>query len=249
MIPKIIHTVWLSGDHYPGLVRRCIRSWRRVLPDYELKVWTMHNFDIQSVQYVREAVSVRKWAPAADYIRLWALWNYGGLYLDSDVFLRRGFESLLDERFVTAIETSPGKPKVDIQAAVLASEPHHPFVRRCMAYFEKEPFILPDGSFANQKLIAPEIFAQIASADFGLRNCDEEQRIGGEAPMHVLPSRRIPSSLLHIPSDALAVHCCNGNWNTWVKRSFRSKMYRKAFPLLLARLDWCDRLSPKRNNG
>ena len=263
MIPKIIHMIWLSGDPYPALVRRCMRSWRRVLPDYELKIWTMDNFDTQSVRYVREAVSVRKWAFAADYIRLWALYNYGGVYMDSDVFVRRDFGKWMESDVFSAVECSvksigraeyedyvdeQGRlrdesvinvPGIGIQAAVLASVKGHPFIRHCMDYYEREPFILPDGSYASRKLIAPSIFARMAY-DFGFRYEDCEQHL--DQGILILPSAAISSTMRGVPEQALAIHCCNGNWNTWVHRSLRQKLYRRAMPLLLLRIEWRERL-------
>lgn len=260
MIPKIIHMVWLSGEPYPALVRRCLRSWRRVLPDYELKIWTMDNFDTQAVRYVREAVSVRKWAPASDYIRLWALYNYGGVYMDSDVFVRRNFGRWMESEVFSAIECSlqpidredyvdeQGRlldesifnvPGIGLQAAVVASVKGHPFVRRCMDYFEREPYILPDGSYANSKFIAPSIFARMA-VDFGFRYVDREQHL--DQGILILPSAAISSTLRSVGEQALAIHCCNGNWNLWVRRTLRQKLYRRAMPLLLMRIEWRDRL-------
>ena len=260
MIPKILHLIWLSGAPYPGLVRRCLRSWHRRFPDYEIKVWTQENFDISQVRYVREAVQCHRWASASDYIRLWALWNYGGIYLDSDVFIRKSFDSLLNDGFFSAVEKGSGVydysnlldaegnlldtgtwnvPGFGLQAAVMGSVPGHPFVRKCMEWYEKEPFLLPDGSLSIQTLIAPNVFARIA-VDYGFRYIDCEQSLA--EGIHILPSSAIASSLRHVDPRCMAVHCCNGNWNTWVKRSLRSKIYRKLFPLLLARLDWHDRL-------
>lgn len=260
MIPKIIHMIWLSGEPYPALVRRCLRSWRRVLPDYELKIWTMDNFDTQAVQYVREAVSVRKWAPASDYIRLWALYNYGGVYMDSDVFVRRDFGRWMESDFFSAVERSVQQidnsayvdaegrlldesvfnvPGIGIQAAVVASVKGHPFIRRCMEYFEREPFILPDGSYANRTFVAPGIFARIA-VDFGFKYLDREQHL--DEGMLILPSDAISSTLRSVSNESRAVHCCNGNWNEWVRRTQRQKIYRRAMPLLLMRLEWRDRL-------
>lgn len=260
MIPKIIHMIWLSGEPYPALVRRCLRSWRRVLPDYELMIWTMDNFDTQAVRYVREAVSVRKWAPASDYIRLWALYNYGGVYMDSDVFVRCDFGSWMESDVFSAVERSlqpidigqyvdeQGRlrdesvfnvPGIGIQAAVLASVKGHPFIRRCMDYFEREPYILPDGSYANRTFIAPGIFARIAY-DFGFRYADREQHL--DEGILILPSAAISSTLRSVAEQARAVHCCNGNWNLWVRRTLRQKLYRRSMPLLLLRIEWHDRL-------
>ena len=84
-IPKIIHYCWLSGDPYPELVQFCMQSWKEKLPDYDFVLWDKSHFDIHSVPWVEQACSAKKWAFAADYIRLYALYNYGGIYLDSDV--------------------------------------------------------------------------------------------------------------------------------------------------------------------
>ncbi len=89
MIPKIIHYCWLSSEPYPEKIQNCIDSWKKILPDYEIKLWNMNNFDINSIDFVKEACSVKKWAFASDYIRLYALYNYGGIYLDSDVLIKK----------------------------------------------------------------------------------------------------------------------------------------------------------------
>ena len=89
MIPKIIHYCWLSGEPFPKKIKKCIDSWKKKLPNYEIRCWNMDNFDIHSVRFVEEACSVKKWAFAADYIRLYALYTEGGIYLDCDVFVKK----------------------------------------------------------------------------------------------------------------------------------------------------------------
>ena len=91
MIPKVIHLCWLSGDKYPAAIQRCIDTWHKNLPDYDIWIWDAHRFDLQSSRWVRQAYEAKKYAFAADYIRLYALYNYGGIYLDSDVLI---FEDL-----------------------------------------------------------------------------------------------------------------------------------------------------------
>ena len=241
MIPKIIHLCWLGGDPYPGLIRRCLRSWERVLPDYEVKLWNRETFDVDSVPFVRDAVSVRQWAPAADYIRLWALNRHGGIYLDSDVYVRRSFDDLLSRDFFTAVERlGPGPAQVGIQAAVLGSIPGHPFLKECMKYYEESPFFLPDGTYAIQKMTAPGWYAKVAEASFGFKRMDKRQEL--RDGMLILPSETIHSSLLNVPPDCRAIHCCNGDWNIWAKRKFHQKAYRRLMPLLLWRISVADAL-------
>jgi len=237
MIPKIIHLCWLSGDPYPGMIKTCLRSWKRVLPDYKIMLWTRDNFDTDAVTYVREAVSVRKWAPAADYIRLWALYHYGGIYLDSDVFVRKSFDDLLKYDFFTSVErANPNDPcNVGLQAAVMGSIPGHPFVEKCMKYYEENPYFLPDGSYANQTLTAPGWFAQ-AAVSYGFEYYDKQQSL--KSGIMVFPSCYFPSTLLTIPPESKAIHCCGGDWNFWTKRKFRQKVYRKLMPLFLRRLEF-----------
>lgn len=86
MIPKVIHYVWLSNDPFPSKIKKCMETWQTIMPDYEIKRWSTENFDISAApNYVQEAFKQRKWAFVADYIRMYALYHEGGIYLDSDV--------------------------------------------------------------------------------------------------------------------------------------------------------------------
>ncbi len=96
MIPKIIHLCWLSGDSYPDSIKKCINSWHQYLPDYEIWLWDTKRFDVNSSKWTKEAFETKKYAFAADYIRLYALYHYGGIYLDSDVIVYKSFDDLLD---------------------------------------------------------------------------------------------------------------------------------------------------------
>src|SRR5580704_2025815 len=104
MIPKKIHYCWLSGDAPPVKIRDCMDSWRKIMPDYELVCWDAKKFDIQSNMFVADACRARKWAFAADYIRLHALYTEGGIYLDSDVIVKKRFDPMLHHDFFTAME-------------------------------------------------------------------------------------------------------------------------------------------------
>lgn len=83
MIPKIIHYCWLSGDEVPENLKKCMDSWKKIIPDYEFVKWDFTKFDKSSSAWVSEAFDNRKYAFACDYIRLYAVYNYGGIYLDS----------------------------------------------------------------------------------------------------------------------------------------------------------------------
>lgn len=96
MIPKIIHYCWFGGKPLPELAVKCIESWRQNLPDYEIVEWSEKNFDIKSApRYVKEAHFARKYAFVSDYVRLYALYKFGGIYFDTDVEVLKPLDSFL----------------------------------------------------------------------------------------------------------------------------------------------------------
>lgn len=92
MIPKIIHYCWFGKGKKNRLIKRCIRSWKKRMPDYEIICWNEDNFDYTSVPFVKEAYEQKKWAFVADYVRLYALFHYGGIYLDTDSEVYKSFD-------------------------------------------------------------------------------------------------------------------------------------------------------------
>lgn len=97
MIPKIIHLCWFSGDKYPEDIQFCINSWKKVLPDFQIKVWTKEMALATGIDWAREAISVKKWAFAADVIRLYAVYHDGGVYMDSDIYVQKRFDEFMEK--------------------------------------------------------------------------------------------------------------------------------------------------------
>ena len=98
MIPKIIHYCWFGHKLMPRVVRRCIATWHEHMPDYEFHLWNEQNSPMEH-PYVQLAYKAKKYAFVADYVRFWALYNYGGIYLDTDMYVLRSFNPLLDAIF------------------------------------------------------------------------------------------------------------------------------------------------------
>lgn len=96
MIPKIIHYCWFGGNPLPRYAKKYIESWKKYLPDYEIKEWNESNFDLDSCEYVREAYEARKWAFVSDYARFLILYKYGGLYFDTDVEVVKSLDCLVE---------------------------------------------------------------------------------------------------------------------------------------------------------
>lgn len=128
----------------PELVKNCIASWHKYMPDWEYKLWNEDNFDIDSSPlYVRQAYQARKFAFVSDYVRLWALERFGGLYMDVDFEVFKSFEPLLSNHAFAGFEGCKRQP---VMMGVCASEPHGQWVREQLELYLDRPFILNDGT-------------------------------------------------------------------------------------------------------
>lgn len=150
MIPKIIHYIWLGGSPLPELAELCIASWKKHMPDWQIMRWdetTLKKSNCwldQMPLYVQQAYTARKFAFVSDYIRLWALEQYGGLYMDVDFLAFRPFDDLMDK--YPAFAGYEGSKRQPVMQGVIASEPHGAWVRDMLATYDTRTFIKEDGS-------------------------------------------------------------------------------------------------------
>ena len=144
MIPKIIHLCWFSSDPYPVEIKICLDSWRRVLPDYEIKLWDMAAARAIGIPFVNEALDERRWAFAGDVVRFYAVWKYGGVYMDSDIFLYRRFDEFMPgpgEGFATFHEKIyPEHENFGLQAAFFIGEKGNEFCREMVERYPELHF-------------------------------------------------------------------------------------------------------------
>ncbi len=129
-IPKIIHFCWLSNDSFPDDIQKCIDSWKRVMPDYQIKHWNLTNFDTNYLPYSAEAWEKRKYAFVSDIVRLYALYTEGGIYLDSDIEVFKRFDDLLDNKAFTGFESGNR-----IGPWLIASEKGNPLIKELLDYY------------------------------------------------------------------------------------------------------------------
>lgn len=152
MIPKIIHFCWMSDDPFPEKIQYCIDSWKRNLPDYEIKQWNYHNFPRGKSQWVDQAFDTKRYAFAADYIRFYALYTEGGIYLDSDVEVLKSFNDLLGLEYFVCEEYIKDR----IEAAVMGFTKGNRFCKMMLDYYADRQFIGADGRLDTKVL--PSIF-------------------------------------------------------------------------------------------
>ena len=96
MIPKKIHYCWFGGNEMPEVVIKCIKSWKEIMPDYEIIRWDESNYDVKKCKFISDAYAEKKWAFVSDYARLDILYDHGGIYLDTDVEVLKSLNDLLD---------------------------------------------------------------------------------------------------------------------------------------------------------
>ena len=143
MIPKLIHYCWFGNNQMPELSCKCIRSWKKHLPHYQMKLWNEDSFDVNSNLYVKEAYEAKKYAFVTDYVRLYALYHYGGVYMDTDVEVLKPYDDLLH---LSAFSGYEGDRYSSFPTGVMASAKHGVWVSEQLAYYESARFINPDGS-------------------------------------------------------------------------------------------------------
>lgn len=178
MIPKTIHYCWFGRGEMPQLAKDCIASWHEQMPDFEYKLWNEDNFDIESVPYVKEAYEAKIFAFVSDYVRLWALCNEGGLYLDTDVKVFKPFDELLQYKAFAGFEGSKHLP---VGTCVMASEVHGEWVTEMLEAYRGRHYLMPDGSVdmtSNVQLITGIMAAK------GFRQDGTEQEY---KDLHVFP--------------------------------------------------------------
>ena len=107
MIPKIIHYCWFGRNSLPKSAIKCIESWRKFLPNYEIKEWNEDNFDVNMILYTSQAYKVKKYAYVSDYARLWILYHYGGIYFDTDVEVIRSMDDIIERGNFMGFEKDP----------------------------------------------------------------------------------------------------------------------------------------------
>ncbi len=177
MIPKIIHYCWFGRGEKPASVKRCIASWRKHCPGFEIREWNEDNCDYLSIPFMAEAYQAKKYAFVSDVMRLIVLEQDGGVYFDTDVEVIKDISPLLKNEGFIGFEND----QFVASGLVLASEAHHPVIQAMIDEYKKLHFIDPDGSF--NPVGCPHLNSDVMER-FGLVRNGEEQIVSG---IHVYP--------------------------------------------------------------
>ena len=143
MIPKIIHYCWFGKNPKPQLAETCMNSWRKYCPDYKIIEWNEDNFDISSAPlYVRQAYEAKKWAFVTDYVRLWAMTCFGGVYMDTDVEVIKPIDRFLENKAFSGFEDD-----AHIPTGIMACVKDFALFSEFLRFYDDAAFYNDDGSF------------------------------------------------------------------------------------------------------
>ena len=220
MIPKLLHYCWFGGKPLNKLGRECLESWRRFFPDYEIIEWNENNFDINSCKYAKQAYEAQKWAFVSDYARFKILYEYGGVYFDTDVEVIKSFDDILEKgNFMGCEKCSLVAPGLG-----LAFEPRAEIVREINEDYEKDEFLNPDGTCDLTTIVDRTTYVL---KKYGLIESKNIQEIAGVKiypPEYFCPID-METNKLCITSNTHSIHKFASSWES--KTSIvRGKIYR-----------------------
>ena len=231
MIPKIIHYCWLSGDEFPESIKHCLDSWKEFLPDYEFRLWDTKRFDMQSCLWVRQAFEAKKYAFAADYIRLYALYYEGGIYMDSDVVVYKSFNDLLHLPYFI------GEDNLHcFEPAIIGCEPGIPWIKQVLDRYDNRHFVKDDGSLDMRGL--PVVFADRLSGNFHFLRTDEATPYNLESDVIRIFSSNRFNSRDYVGAIRTPYSYCSHNYlGSWMcQKSYIKNLFKRITPRPLANL-------------
>ena len=178
IIPKKIHYCWFGRNELPELAERCIESWKKYCPNYEIIEWNENNFNIESNLYVKEAYEKGKYAFITDYVRLYVLYEYGGIYMDTDVEVIKPIDKFLEHSAFTGCENDNY-----CVTGIMASEKKHPWIGELLSLYDNKRFILQNGKID----ITPntELITKSTISEYGWKKSNNYQVLKND--LHIYP--------------------------------------------------------------
>jgi len=177
MIPKTIHYCWFGRGELPALARKCIASWKRFFPDYEIKEWNEDNFNVNIVPYTAEAYKEGGYAFVSDYARFWVLYKYGGVYFDTDVEVIRPMEDVIERGPFMGFEYIRRKGGFAVAPGLgIAASPGMDLFREILERYDSLPFLLDNGE-RNPFSMIPMVTEMLS--DKGIKGNGTIEKVAG----------------------------------------------------------------------
>lgn len=216
MIPKIIHYCWFGGNPLPELAKKCIDSWKKYLPDYEIKEWNEGNFNVNEIPYTSEAYLAKKYAFVSDYARFWILYRYGGLYFDTDVEVIKSMDEIVQKGPFMGREkrAETGGGMLGVAPGLgLGVYPGLSIYKEILDYYSHISFIKSNGSY-NQTTVVEHVTDLLVK--HGLKDSDEIQFCEG---VYIYPKEYFcpldyKTGKMVITSNTYTIHHYMASWHT-----------------------------------
>lgn len=218
MIPKIIHYCWFGRGPLPELAQKCIASWKKYLPDYEIKEWNEDNFDVNIIPYTAEAYQAKKYAFVSDYARFWVLYKYGGIYFDTDVEVIRPIDDIVERGNFMGFETGPKlQLKEDASEASvnpglgMGVAPGLGLIKKMLDFYEGKHFkFIPDG-------IGQLTIVHIATEVLNQAGLKQQPGIQLVNDVWIYPTEyfcpiNLKTGRIHIEANTRTIHHYAGTW-------------------------------------
>lgn len=223
MIPKIIHYCWFGGNPLPKLALKCIASWKRFFPDYEIREWNEDNFDLNQNAYVREAYEAKKYAFVSDFARFWILYHFGGIYFDTDVEVVKSFDSIIQKGPFMGFENNGVNLKGQYisdrmlekycvaPGLGLGVNPGLGLYKRILDYYSKEHFIMNNGS-QNLTTVVERVTEILLNC--GLKQNNQLQTVEGITiyPADYFCPISTVNGKLYITNNTVSIHHFSASW-------------------------------------
>jgi len=229
-IPKVIHYCWFGRGLMPASQRQYIDSWRKVMPEYQIKCWNEDNFNINRYNFASQAYKKKLYSFVTDVVRFYALYTEGGIYMDTDVKVFKSYDEFLFHDVFSGIQIYQeqffeGKYLLDknglpfnkdeifteglgFNAAVIGAKKGNKFIKECLDFFTKKDFILADGTLYN-KIINPAIMAHLA-LKYGFRYINIKQEFSSN--IIVYQSNIFACSELDMDESSYSMHYSAQSW-------------------------------------
>lgn len=212
-IPKVIHYCWFGRNPLPESAVKCIESWKKFFPDYEIREWNEDNFDVNMIAYTREAYERKKYAFVSDYARFYILYHYGGLYFDTDVEVIRSFDPILERgAFMGCERDGASEGGIGVNAGLgLGASPEMDLYRDILARYTDLHFIKADGS-NDITTVVDHVTAVLKEK--GLRDLPGIQTVGDVTiyPKEYFCPKVIDTDDIHTTENTYSIHHYDASW-------------------------------------
>lgn len=228
MIPKTIHYCWFGGNPKPKLAEKCIKSWKKYCPDYEIIEWNESNIDISMNLYTQQAYESKAWGFVPDYLRLWIIYNYGGIYLDTDVQVIKSFDDLLANEAFGGFEAGSIEKGLFVALGLgFGAEAGNQLIKEHMKQYDELLFINTDGT--QNRLPSPSYTTEMLLKHGLDRYSDTIQMCDGFAvyPTDYFCPKRLDSGLTTLTKNTYSIHQFDASWFDEEKQRAKQERWRQ----------------------